>query len=294
MLVKMTNSMENETEVMNRTKIIDLIPPNSPDEDANRRARLFDRFARFYDGDYRDYEDDLPLLTDLAATYGDPILELGCGTGRVLLALGMAGYSIHGVDLSQALLSVAQAKIEAASLKHKICLYRGDIRDFDLSQKDYAFAFATSNTLMHCRSQSEQIMCLKTAYRHMRSDGILLIDLFNPDVVALSAISGLCELADMWHDDQENQVIKWSIRSVDIGRQQQETTFIYEEIDAAGRSTRTTCSFSLRFIWPSEAKLMLEQAGFELLKIWGSFEGGAYDDQSERLILLAQKREPRA
>ncbi len=51
---------------------------------------LFDRFAAFYDGDYRDYDDDIDALLELAAECGDPILELGCGTGRVMLPLAQS------------------------------------------------------------------------------------------------------------------------------------------------------------------------------------------------------------
>jgi SAM-dependent methyltransferase len=52
----------------------------------------FDRFARFYDGDYRHYDEDLDLIGHYAGEHGDPILELGCGTGRVLLSLARAGH----------------------------------------------------------------------------------------------------------------------------------------------------------------------------------------------------------
>ena len=72
------------------------------------QAELFDRFARFYDADYRHYQDDLDLILDLADQTGDPILELGCGTGRVLAPLLEAGHTVTGVDISPGLLGVAQ------------------------------------------------------------------------------------------------------------------------------------------------------------------------------------------
>ena len=65
------------------------------------QAELFDRFARFYDADYRHYQDDLDLILDLADQTGDPILELGCGTGRVLAPLLEAGHTVTGVDISR-------------------------------------------------------------------------------------------------------------------------------------------------------------------------------------------------
>ena len=65
----------------------------------------FDRFAPFYDADYRNYDEDLDALAMLAAEFGDPLLELGCGTGRVLAPLAAAGHRITVVDISPALLN---------------------------------------------------------------------------------------------------------------------------------------------------------------------------------------------
>ncbi|NTU82301.1 MAG: class I SAM-dependent methyltransferase, partial [Chloroflexales bacterium] len=68
----------------------------------------YDPFARYYDADFRDYLEDLPFYHELARRTGGPLLELMCGTGRVLLPLAEAGYSITGVDSSPAMLSIAR------------------------------------------------------------------------------------------------------------------------------------------------------------------------------------------
>ncbi len=75
---------------------------------------IFDRFARFYDGDYRDYTDDIDAVAMFAAEWGDPLLELGCGTGRVLVPLAAAGHTITGVDISPACWRSARRKLEGA------------------------------------------------------------------------------------------------------------------------------------------------------------------------------------
>jgi hypothetical protein len=116
-----------------------------------------------------------------------------------------------------------------------------------------------------------------------------LIDLFNPDVARLVEVHGLMELAGQWRREDGTEVIKWSVRTVDWAEQLQETIFIYEEIAAGGTVRRTRCPFTLRFLWRSEAELMLRQAGLEVEAVWGDFEGTPYDAQSEHLILLATK-----
>jgi SAM-dependent methyltransferase len=256
-------------------------------------ATPYDGFARFYDADYRNYVDDLELILMLAAECGDPILELGCGTGRLLLPLALQGYSVTGIDISDPLLAIARSKLAAlteTALRKGVDLHRADMRSFDLPIKDYSFAFCTSNTLMHLADAQDQLATLRNTHRHLRKGGALLLDLFNPDVIRLSEVEGLQELADQWQDEVSGaHVIKWVVRSVDWAQQLQETLFIYEETTADGASRRTVTPFTLRFLWRNEAELMLQAAGFAVESVWGDCEGGDYDAASDHLILLARK-----
>jgi ubiquinone/menaquinone biosynthesis C-methylase UbiE len=253
---------------------------------------IFDRFARFYDDDYRHYDDDIETIAMVTAECGDPILELGCGTGRVLLPLAAAGHTITGVDISSALLARAADKLKQQHLTGQVHLLQADLRAFDLPQKAFAFAFCTSNTLMHFPTAVDQIAVLRNAARHLRPGGRLLIDLFNPDLLRLFAVEGVMELADRWQDAQTGaEVLKWSVRRIDLAEQLQETLFIYEEVYADGRTQRTICPFTLRFLWRSEAELMLQAAGLRVEDVMGDFEGAPYASDSEHLILIAVKPE---
>ena len=250
----------------------------------------FDRFAPFYDADYRNYDEDLDALAMLAAEYGDPLLELGCGTGRVLAPLAAAGHRITGVDISPALLELARQKLTLSGGAAHARLVEADLRTLELPQQDFAFAFCVSNTLMHFTTVEEQLAVLRSAQRHLRQGGRLLLDLFNPDVERLAAINGLTELADRWEEpDTGATVLKWSVRQVDWAEQVQETTFIYERTWPDGRSERTVCPFTLRFLWRNEAELMLAAAGFDVVEVWGDFDAEPYHAGSPHLILLAEK-----
>jgi len=252
----------------------------------------FDRFARFYDDDYRDYDDDIEAISMLAAECGDPILELGCGTGRVLLPLVAAGYNVTGVDISPALLARAAEKLQQQGVSAGARLIEADLRTLELPEKAFAFAFCTSNTLMHFTTAAEQLAVLRHAARHLRPGGLLLIDLFNPDLPRLFAVEGMMELADRWQDAHTGaEVLKWSVRRIDVAEQLQETTFIYEELFADGRTQRTVCPFTLRYLWRSEAELMLQAAGLLVEEVLGSFEGEPYAGDSDHLILIAAKAE---
>jgi SAM-dependent methyltransferase len=265
---------------------------NQQPDRAETLATQFDRFARFYDADYRHYQEDINLILDLADQTGDPILELGCGTGRVLLPLLDAGHTVTGVDISPALLGVAAEKMQLANYESRCTLHKADLRTFDLPDKTFAFAFCTSNTLMHLATQQDQLTLLRNVYRHLRPGGLLLIDLFNPDVARLNSVNGLLELADQWHDPITGaQVFKWSVRTVDWTEQLQETLFTYEEILPDGATRRTACPFTIRFLWRGEAELLLQSAGFTVEEVCGDFDGAPYSAASDHLILLAAKTE---
>lgn len=250
----------------------------------------FDAFAPFYDHDYRDYTDDLQMIVDLAYMAGERALELGCGTGRALLPLAAVGHLVTGVDASPALLEIAQAKTHAAHLSGHVTLVQDDLRTFRLDAPPFDFAYCVSNTLMHLPTQDDQLAVLGNAARHLRPGGLLLIDLFNPDIVRLTEVSGLQELADHWVDDENGAtVFKWSVRRVDVANQVQETLFLYETIFPDGRVQKRAIPFTLRFLWASEGQLLLRMAGFEIEALYGDFDGNPYDDSSERLIFLARK-----
>ncbi len=259
----------------------------------------FDGFARFYDGDYRDYRDDIALVLKTARAAGRSALELGCGTGRVLLPLAEDGFQVIGLDTSAALLAIARRKLEehgyaaeaVADRSSKVSLVQADMTNFELAEREIDFAFVVSNTLMHVTTQAEQLKALQCAQRHLRVGGLLLIDLFNPDVAYLEAISGIQELADWWEDGESGAtVLKWSTRHVDAERQLQETVFIYEEVFPDGRNAQTRLSFPLRFWWPDEGAMLLEQAGFAVDEVCGDFDGSPHRTDSKRLIFVARKR----
>lgn len=263
---------------------------NHAGEPANPAER-FDRFARFYDGDYRNYDDDIDLILSLAEECGGPILELGCGTARVMCELLALDLAVTGVDISPELLAVARRKLERQYRHSTYSLVQADLTDFDLKRESFGLAVCTSNTLMHLNTPEQQMALLRNAHRHLAGGGRLFIDLFNPDVARLIAVQNVMELADEWTDEERGvHVVKWSVRTVDFAEQLQDTLFLYEESGSDGLVRRTYCPFTLRFLWRNEAELMLQICGFDVEAVWGDFDGEPFHAGSEHLILLARKQ----
>ncbi len=77
---------------------------------------MYDQIARFYDLTHAELTADLPFVLQLASEAGGPILELGCGSGRLLLPLARAGHSVIGLDLSGAMLAMQRVCSSASWL----------------------------------------------------------------------------------------------------------------------------------------------------------------------------------
>ena len=72
---------------------------------------MYDQIARYYDLLHGDLTEDIEFVIRLAEKSGGPVLELGCGTGRLLLPLVRIGQKTTGLDNSEEMLAVAKAKV---------------------------------------------------------------------------------------------------------------------------------------------------------------------------------------
>ncbi len=249
-----------------------------------------DRIARFFDQEFAGYEDDLPVLEAYAARAGGPILELGCGTGRVLLHLARAGYQVTGVDLSLAMLELARAKAEAAGLLNRVTLIAGDYGQVALGGP-YRFACTVMNTFLHLPDQAAQVRALKHWREHLAPGGLLLIDVLHPDPATLAELDGRLEFWGAWEDPASGHtVMKFLIRTVDLAQQTLHVRHIYDEIAPDGQLRRTQAAYDLRYVGRFEAELLLEKTGYVLEGIYGDWELTPFASDSPRMILVARRR----
>src|SRR5713226_6852113 len=109
---------------------------------------MYDSFARFYDLDTVEVVDDLPFWTSLARRTGGPVLEIGCGTGRVLVPLAQAGFDVVGIDVSPAMLAIAREKINAADVGGRVELVLADALTMRLGRR-FPLALVALNSFGH-------------------------------------------------------------------------------------------------------------------------------------------------
>src|SRR5574337_880664 len=122
---------------------------------------------------------DLGFYLELARSHGGPILELGCGTGRVLLPLARAGHCVAGLDLSEGMLSKCRAKLDAEppAVRERVRLVQGSMTDFEVAET-FCLIFIPFRPFQHLLAVDEQMACLRCAHRHLEPGGKLVVDFF--------------------------------------------------------------------------------------------------------------------
>src|SRR5258708_13024466 len=147
--------------------------------DAPLSRDFYNTIARYYDAENEDMTDDLDVYSELAEQTGAPILDVGCGTGRVLLHLALQGHRVAGIDTSAAMLDRARRKLNnRVDLEGLVMLYEGNVLDHPLPEQ-YPLILIPYNGLMHFRTTADQLALLRHMADCLTPDGLLVIDLPN-------------------------------------------------------------------------------------------------------------------
>jgi SAM-dependent methyltransferase len=188
--------------------------------------------AEFYDhvAPYRE-RIDVAFFVEMAQASGGPVLEVGCGTGRVLIPTARAGIEITGLDLSPFMLAVCRRNLaqESAETQARVRLVAGDMRNFDLD-REFALVTLPFRPFQHLTSVEDQIACLRTIHRHLAPGGKLVLDLFNPSIPLLADPARSEEFGDepeFTMPDGRRVLRRARITGRDYFNQVQDTELIY-------------------------------------------------------------------
>ncbi|HUG17054.1 MAG TPA: class I SAM-dependent methyltransferase [Thermomicrobiales bacterium] len=250
-------------------------------EDAYRQ------FAAYYDVEYAAFDDDISFYREFARQANGPILELGCGTGRVLAALEDLGLPLAGVDTSDAMLAIARSR-----LSDRVLLGEWDMQAVAscpaLRNGPYFMAFSAINTFLHLPDVDAQLDTLRSLRTIVVEGGLLLLDLMVPEPRYLSDQDGRLTLEFAGPLPDGNRLDKWAVRTHDLALQTIETTVLFDVTDSSsGVVTRVTDYYATRYIHRFELEHLLHRAGWKVVSLYGSYELELYDSGSERMLVLA-------
>lgn len=245
--------------------------------------------AELYDLEHGGFRDDIDLLLSFADIVGDPILEMGCGSGRIMIPLAEAGYDVTGIDQSLAMLERARKASGAQPFEGSVQLMKGSMLDADAAPGGpFGLVIFSLNALMHLPVAGEQRAALESAFRALDPKGQLIIDLMNPTPDHLTSLGSAPILEGSWELPDGSTVDKWAHRRLHPTTQVIDTLLWYDRVSPDGTVHRTRSRFRLRYIHPAELELMLELAGFTEIRMYGSYEMDPLDDNSDRLFVTAE------
>ncbi len=223
-------------------------------------------------------EGDIDFYRRLAGETGGPILDVGCGSGRVAMALAADGHEVVGIDLSVPMLRLAGQRREAlsADVAARLSFHQADMTSLALG-RDFALIVVPYRVFQFLLTTDAQRRTLAALRSHLRPDGRLVLDLFDPllDRVVPSP-EAPARGGELVHPTTGNRVT-WEVtgRSPDPGRQLIIEEWAFSEIDPSGKVLRTeTERLTLRWSLRSEMRLLFELAGLEVVADYGDFRGG--------------------
>lgn len=243
-------------------------------------------------------EGDIEFYRGLARETGGPILDVGCGTGRVAVALAADGHEVVGIDLSEPMLRHAERRRETlpADVAARLSFHQADMTTLDLGRR-FALVVAPSRVFQFALTTDAQRQALAALRSHMRPDARLVLDLFDP---LLDHVIPTDEAAarggEVVHPTTGNRVT-WEVagRAPDPARQLIVEEWAFREIDADGRVLRTdTERLVLRWSLRSEMRLLFELAGLNVVAEYGDFNGGLPAYGREQVWVLANSEGLRA
>jgi SAM-dependent methyltransferase len=247
-------------------------------------------YAEYYDFDH-DTQVDIEFYLDFAHRCGSPILELACGTGRVLIPLAEAGFEMYGVDLSENMMAVCRRKVERRHLAYRVHLALANMAAFDLRRQDLGLAYVPVRSFMHLFTQQDQLSCLQSVYRHLRPGGYFIVDVYAPDFGNLAqepngrfVVRREFDLPNGHHVIRRDRFVR-----NDVVNQIQHCELRFEEYDAAGALVRERrVPMDTRYTFRYELQMLLERVGFEIVDLFRDYDENPYDGTGE-IIAVARR-----
>ncbi|MGQ0612466.1 MAG: class I SAM-dependent methyltransferase [Planctomycetaceae bacterium] len=246
--------------------------------------------AEFYDGDYaafRTPSGDVAFYVEEGQRSGGPVLELACGTGRVLLPIARAGVEIVGVDLSGSMLEKARAALagETAAVRARVTLHEGDLRGF-VAGRTFPLVTIPFRPIAHLLDTASQLAAFRNARSHLAPGGRLVFDFFHPDPRFL--MEPRPERLDLERQEGTRRIRRFSTATPHLASQTTEVTFRWEIEEIGGGRREERISFAMRWYHRFELEHLLARCGLEVETLYGDFGRGPFRDDSKEMLFVAR------
>jgi SAM-dependent methyltransferase len=237
---------------------------------------------------------DIQFFVDYATRAEGPTLELGCGTGRVLIPTAAAGCQVTGLDLSPYMLKKCRQKLQqqTPAVQARVSLLEGNMTAFR-APESFSLVTIPFRPFQHLITVQDQRDCLNCIHKHLQSRGLLVLDLFHCYPPAMYDPKYWAEQEvekDLKLDGQ--RTVSCTTRIADFHQDQQynDIEIIYYVTHAQGEKERLVQAFPFRYFFRYEVEHLLELCGFRLIDLFGDYDKSAFYNDSPEMIFVAQKK----
>lgn len=211
--------------------------------------------------------------------FGQPVLELGSGTGNFLVTLTEKNLEVSGIDISTEMLNAAERRAKDKHIESK--MINADMRNFDLEQK-FKLIFVAGNSLQHLNSNADVESCFASVKRHLEFNGKFIVEVFNPSLELLSRdpnerfFVGEYKTENGWVVVTEN-VFYDSAKQINHIEWHYKNQFMNEE---------RTVNFTMRQFFPQELDYLFTKNGFRIEEKFGDFDESEFTRNSPKQIIV--------
>jgi SAM-dependent methyltransferase len=241
-------------------------------------ADLYDAFP---------FDADVAFYLDLAVQTGGRILEVACGSGRLVLPLATSGNRVVGIDVSAEMLAIARRKLVSAGLGDEVSLVEADMRTFDVSG-EFDLALVAVRSFGYLLTPRDQALALDNIARHLRPGGVVALDLLHALPTWLLEAPGSLR-QDVCAQMPDGTVVTRveTVVSTDLAKQVRFTRSWYEIIDPAGGVTKRLVQWPNRFTYRFEVEHLLARSGFTVEAVYGGYGGEPFTGESRTMLVIA-------
>lgn len=251
--------------------------------------------AEFYDHltAYRD-RPDVSFFVEAAVESKGSVLEVACGTGRVLIPTARRGVRITGIDLSEQMLKVCRQRLqsEPPDVREKVRLMKADMRQFELGER-FSLGTVPFRPFQHLTTVEDQCSCLGTIRSHLAARARLILDVFNPWLGAIAADNVGQELGpepEFTMPDGRRVVRYHKFASKDLFSQINHMEMIYYVTYTNGRKERLVHAFPMRYLFRFEAEHLLVRCGYRLLNVYADYQKNPYGSTYPGDLVMVAER----
>jgi ubiquinone/menaquinone biosynthesis C-methylase UbiE len=229
--------------------------------------------------------DSLNFYRKQIGSYGEPVLELACGSGRLTIPLAREGIKITGMDISEDMLDLAKWKASSSGVNLRFL--QGDMRSFDLGEK-FKLIFIPAQSLSHLHRLEDVENCFSCVRRHLAEEGRFLVELFNSSVKMLARESGRRYAVGQYEDPKAGSHVSVTeeVRYDSASQVNHIQRFFRNE----GSDDERMLSFTMRQFFPQEIDALLRYNGFGIEHKYGGYNEEEFSSDAWKQLIVCRPK----